>query len=128
MNDIIVMATEPIPNNTPTQVRAYFATKKGEKYLADGYALVSNQFWWVEDERYSFEEGTSEYEEVCAITEEWRTLMNEYEARIFAILQSQGVVIPKLGTDVVLEPFMKKYGYVYGNGWWVKPDLEETVL
>ena len=120
MNDIVIMASEPIPNKTPTDVRNYFAERKTEKDLADAYAISHNKFWWVEDDVYDYEEGTPEYETARVIVDEWGALMDEYEERIFMVLRSEGITIQKAGRINVLNPFMKRNGYFDGNGWWIK--------
>ena len=89
MNDIVIMASDPIPNKTPTDVRNYFAERKTEKDLADAYAISHNKFWWVEDDVYDYEEGTPEYEAARVIVDEWGALMDEYEERIFVILKKE---------------------------------------
>jgi len=120
LNGIVIMASEPIPNKTPTDVRGYFAERKSERDLADAFAIASNKFWWVEDNVYDYEKGTPEYIAARAITDEWGALMDEYEERIFMILRNEGVEIPETGRIKVLEPFMKRNGYRDGNGWWIK--------
>jgi len=120
LNDIVIMASEPIPDKTPTDVRGYFAERKSERDLADAFAIASNKFWWVEDNVYDYEKGTPEYIAARAITDEWGALMDEYEERIFMILRNEGVEIPETGRIKVLEPFMKRNGYRDGNGWWIK--------
>ena len=120
LNGIVIMASEPIPNKTPTDVRGYFAERKRERDLADAFAIASNKFWWVEDNVYDYEKGTLEYIAARAITDEWGALMDEYEERIFMILRNEGVEIPETGRIKVLEPFMKRNGYRCGNGWWIK--------
>ena len=119
LNDIVLMMSEPIPNKTPSDVRGYFAERKSERDLADAFAIVSNKFWWVEDNRYDHEEGTTEHMVACAIADEWGALMDEYEERIFAILRNEGTSIANRGKSV-LYPFMKRNGYRDGNGWWIK--------
>lgn len=120
LNGIVIMASEPIPNKTPTDVRGYFAERKSERDLADAFAIASNKFWWVEDNVYDYEKGTPEYIAARAITDEWGALMDEYEERIFMILRNEGVEIPETGRIKVLEPFMKRNGYRDANGWWIK--------
>ena len=122
---MFVMAQEPIPNMSASEVRTYFAYKKTEKDLADAFAVVSNKFWWVEDNEYDYEEGTPEHKMACAITDEWGNLMHEYKKRIFEILTNEGVVIPKTGQIEVLKPFMARFGYIDGNGWWIKEETAE---
>lgn len=119
---MFVMSQEPIPNMSASEVRAYFVNKKTEKDLADAFAVASNKFWWVEDNEYDYEEGTPEHKMACAITDEWGTLMDEYKKRIFEILTNEGVSIPSKGQIEVLKPFMARFGYIDGNGWWIKQD------
>jgi hypothetical protein len=35
-------------------------------------------------------------------------------------LRKKGILIPDTGKIAVLAPFMEQYGYIDGNGWWVK--------
>ena len=116
------MSQEPILNMSASEVRAYFVNKKTEKDLADAFAITSNKFWWVEDNEYDYEEGSPEHKKACTITDEWGTLMDEYKKRIFEILTNEGVSIPPKGQIEVLKPFMARFGYVDGNGWWIKQD------
>ena len=120
LNDIVIMASEPAPDMTPTDVRNYFAKRKTEKDLADAFAIASNKFWWVEDNIYDYEEGTPEHKEAKRITDEWCSLMEHYEEQIFCILRGEGVKIPDTGRIVVLIPFMERNGYFDGNGWWIE--------
>ena len=120
LNDVVVMASEPIPDKTPTDVRNYFAERKTEKDLAKAFAIVSNKFWRVEDNKYDYEDGTPEYIAACAITDEWGALMDEYEEKIFTILRIEGVEIPETGRIKVLETFMRRNGYRNGSGWWIE--------
>ncbi len=125
LNDIVIVESDPIPNKTPTDVRNYFIGRNTEKDLADAFVIVSNKFWWVEDNEYDYEEGTPERIAACAITDEWGALMDEYEERIFAILRDEGIKIPETGRIKVLEPFMKRNGYIDGNGWWIADEKSE---
>ena len=111
---------EPIPNMSPMDVRNQFLEKQAEKDLAEAFAIVSNKFWWVEDDTYDYEHATPEYERARAIADEWGLLMDEYKGKIIKILLSEGVVVPQHGVMRILEPFMVRNGYQNGNGWWVK--------
>ena len=115
-----IMGQEPIPDKTAQEIRLLFAGRTMERDLADAFALASNQFWWVEDNVYDFEEGTSEHQEACRITDEWGELMDEYKERIFEILIHEGISIPETKQIEMLAPFMKRNGYIDGNGWWIK--------
>lgn len=115
-----VMASEPLPDMSPEDLREWYSHNQSEQGLAVAYAAAHNKAWWVEDNEYDFEEGSPEHAEACAITDAWFTLMEEFESRIFSILRSEGVVIPEKGRIVVLCPFMERNGFFDGQGWWIR--------
>ena len=117
--EVIVMASDPLPEWTPHQVESWYGQNPGEQSLATAFAVASNKFWWVEDNVYDCIEGTSKYEEACKIVDSWKMIMNKLEDEIFAILIREGITIPKTGQITVLIPFMERNGYYDGNGWWV---------
>lgn len=110
---IIVMDLEPIPELSPEDVRAWFALHQDENGLAKAFAAVSNKFWWVADNEYDYEKGASEYEEAVRIIDAWGVLMDELKNKIFAILKTENMPIPKTEQMDVLKTFMER------NGWWV---------
>ena len=118
--DIVAMAEEPIAGKTPEEIREFFSAKNTEQDLADAFAITSNQFFWVADNIYDYEEGTPERKTACEIADGWGALMDEYEERIFEILTSEGVTIPASAQIRVLIPFMARNGYRDANGWWIK--------
>lgn len=117
-----IMCDEPAKDFSIEQFEEYFKSKNSTQDIADAYAIASNKFWWVEDNVYDFEEGTLEYKEACEITEKWEQLMEKYQSVIFTLIEAEGQTIPKTGQIEVLSPFMKKFGYVDGNGWWIKEE------
>lgn len=117
---VVIMVEEPVQGKTADEVRQFFGECPAEQDLADAYALTSNQFWWVEDTVYDFEEGTQEYHKACGMTDEWRMLMNEYKEKIVAVLIREGSVLPEKKEAEVLLTFMKRNGYTDGDGWWIK--------
>lgn len=117
---VYIMGKEPLPNTTPADIRAKYCEKLTEKDLADAFAVSSNQFWWVADNVYDYENDTPEYKTACEITDAWGELMDDYESQIFSILKSEGVIIPQTGQIAVLKPFMMRNGYIDGQGWWIK--------
>ncbi|MDD7595726.1 MAG: hypothetical protein SOV18_04955 [Eubacteriales bacterium] len=52
--------------------------------------------------------------------------MEVYEAQIYGILKSEGVVIPEHGQINVLIPFMERNGYEDCTGWWMKKTILDT--
>lgn len=115
-----IMANAPISDMSAAEVARYFTDKHTEADLAEAYAITHNQFWWVEDNEYDYEEGTPEHKAACAITDGWAALMDEYKKKIFEILISEGVIIPETSQIEVLVPFMARNGYSDASGWWVK--------
>jgi len=115
-----IMGEEPLFNMTPQDLQERFSGTLSENELATAFALSSNEFWWVEDNVYDYEEGTPEHREARRITDEWCKIMEHYEEQIFDILRKEGVEIPDTGRIVVLVPFMERNGYFDGNGWWIE--------
>ncbi|MBQ2940872.1 MAG: hypothetical protein IJD97_01415 [Clostridia bacterium] len=118
--DMFVMGGEPSPGLTIEKANELFNKLETETDIADLFSAVDNMAWWLEDEQYDFEVGTEEYKEVCEKTEKWFTLSEKLRNKIFDILKSKGVEIPETGYNAVLEPFMKRNGYINGNGWWIE--------
>lgn len=119
-NRIVVMGSDSLPEMTALEFKEKVGMISNNQQLADAFAFSSNKFWWVEDNEYDFEEGTFEHKRAIEITDEWGALMDGYKNLIFDILREEGTEIPDKGQIVVLEPFMKRYGYRDGNGWWIK--------
>ena len=115
-----IMASDPTQGISASEIETYFADKQSAQYLADAYAITHNAFWWFEDSEYDFEEGSPECKAACLITDEWDSLMKQYQSRIFDLLRGEGIEIPHTGQIAVLIPFMRKYGYEDQSGWWVK--------
>ena len=126
MKKVVIMMSEPSPSKTAADVRSYFDERKTEADLADAYAISHNKFWWFEDDQYDYEKGTPEYKAVRATVDEWGELLDGYKEKIFAILRSEGVIIPETGHIAVLRPFMERNGYVDGSGWWIKDKKNEN--
>lgn len=114
---MLVMCSES--DITIEMAEEFYEQVKTEQELADIFSVVSNKFWWVEDNIYDYEEDTPEYKQACEITDRWGNLMEHIE---LDILKNEGVIIPDKGRSVVLEPFMKRNGYFDGNGWWIKEE------
>lgn len=124
--DTIVMASEPMPDCTPDELRAWYEGHNSERDLAITYAAASNEFWWVEDNEYDYERETKEYQEARRITDSWGELMDELRQKIFDILRAEGVTIPEKGYNTVLIPFMERNGFRDGQGWWVRNKQSST--
>lgn len=114
------MMNDPIPNMSAEDFRIFWANNCTTMSLADIYAVVHNKFWFVEDDEYDYETGSSEHKKACSITDAWGELMDECKKQIFDILISEGATIPDSGQFKVLELYMQKFGYSNCNGWWVK--------
>ena len=100
------------------EIRNWLKENTDTKSLAVAFALADDKSSAVSFDVDDYEEGTEEYKKACQIEHEWFLLEEELRERIFDILRSEGVEIPETGQIEVLEPFMKRYGYSNGSGWW----------
>ena len=102
------------------EIRNWLKENTDTKSLAAAFALADDKSSAVSFDVDDYEEGTEEYKKARSIEQEWFSLEEELKERIFDILRSEGVEIPETGWIKVVEPFMKRYGYFDGNGWWIK--------
>ncbi len=114
------MTGDPLPDMSADEVRAHFADKNDEKDLADAYAMADNKLGWISDDLYDYEVGSPEHSAAVIIYDEWKSLIGEYEARIFEIVKRDNPLVTNKGTRWTLKPFMEKHGYIDGRGWWIK--------
>ena len=119
-NDTFVMCEEPIPDLTIEKANQIFDEIETEKDIADLFSAVNNKAWWIVDEECDFEVGSEEHRKAVDRTNMWFALSDKLKCMIFDILKSEGVEIPDKGQIVVLEPFMKRNGFINGSGWWIK--------
>ena len=117
---IFIMAEDPTPDISPQDIKGKYSPPLTENELAEAFAITSNKFWWIEDIVYDYDEGSPEYQQAKALVAEWQSLMEVYEAQIYGILKSEGVVIPEYGQIDVLIPFMERNGFEDCTGWWMK--------
>ena len=106
------------------EIRNWLKENTDTKSLAVAFALADDKSSAVSFDVDDYEEGTEKYKKACQIEYEWFSLEEELKERIFDILRSEGVEIPETGQIEVLEPFMKRYGYFDGNGWWIRKNEE----
>ncbi|MDD7680287.1 hypothetical protein [Anaerolactibacter massiliensis] len=63
---------------------------------------------------------------VCIAPDHWESCSNKvtsFEERLMRIASDAGLLLPREpngGTVKLMGPFMKKYGFVNANGWWIK--------
>ena len=119
-NKTVIMGGDPAPGFTIEKMRVLAKLASTEREIAYTFATVSNKAWWVEDNKYDYEEGTEEHNKACRIIDEWFEVSNILKEKIFKILRSEGVSIPDKGQIAVLSPFMERNGYRDDQGWWVK--------
>ena len=74
-----IMASDPTQGISASEIETYFADKQSAQDLADAYAITHNAFWWFEDNEYDFQEGSPEHKAACLITDEWDSLMKQYD-------------------------------------------------
>lgn len=114
-----IMGEEPLPGRKPEEILEWYNSHHTEAGLAHAFADASNEFFWVEDDEYDYEDGTPENEKAQMITDAWGELMDKLKEEIFVILRSEGIAIPERGQISVLKPFMERNGYYDRSGWWL---------
>ncbi len=122
-NEVVILASEPMPNKSIDDMRREVEEISSAQELADAYANVHNKFWFIEDDLYDYDENTPEYKEVCEKVDSWGELMDSLTQRIIKAASDEGLLAEHLldsGIVKQLEPFMSKYGYRIGSGWWVE--------
>lgn len=123
----LILAGDPLPDKTVEEIRQYIEDIKSTQTLVDIYVQVHNKFWYIEDDIYDFAEGSSDYDDACAITEAWGELMDKLDCSVMITAREEGLLNERkqnAGTIKQLKPFMEKYGYRDGGGWWVKAEKE----
>ena len=120
--DMIIMAEDPAKNLTIEYAKERSHIVWEEADIAELYANVDNRAWWIADEEYEYEEGTTEYQMARETTDKWFAVEKIHREKIFDILRGEGVLIPKTGQIEVLCPFMERNGYKNCAGWWIKTE------
>ena len=118
----VILMGDPMPDLAIEEMQQRIASIKNTQELVDAFATVSNKFVFVEDETYDYDEGTEEYAKACAACDAWTEMMDKLEEQVMKKAAEEGLLNtqPDIGTIAQLEEFMKKYGYIDGNGWWIK--------
>ncbi len=119
----VIMVGDPYPGMSVEDMQSIIFSIKTTEELIDAYVKVHNKFFYIEDEVYDYEEGTEEYEKICAVVDAWGNMMDNLDKRVMKAAAEEGLLAerqPNSGTVKQLEAFMDKYGYRDGCGWWVK--------
>lgn len=119
--ETFVMCSDPSPDLTAEMVSEAMEKIETEQELASLFAVVENKAWWIEDEEYDYNEETNEHKQAKERTDVWFALADKLKNRIFDILRTEGFDIPETRQIDVLESFMKRNGFIDGQGWWIKP-------
>lgn len=120
MNDIVILASEPLESFLPDDVKVWLEKNYSEQHLADAFAGVSNKTTWL---MHDADEDLTVLEKL----EKWHELYEELYSKIFEILKEENISknthhILEGGTHYIVKPFMEKYGYRDGSGWWVEKE------
>lgn len=117
---IFVLASEPLPNISVHDIREWLTHNNSIQNIIDAYVVVHEKYVYVEDDVYDYEIDTAEYDNARLTADKWLSLMEELQKQIFDAMRSEGYTIPEKGYYYAMIPFMKRFGYRDGNGWWIK--------
>lgn len=120
----VILCREPLAGVSPEEMREIALAAGTVQELADTFVSVWNQYGWIEDDLYDYPEGTEEYERFRTVVRAWGDLRAELLERVMEAAKKERLLVKEgnLGLIRRLEPFMKKYGYRDGRGWWVRED------
>lgn len=118
MNDNVIFVNDPLPSFLPDDIRVWLKDNYSEQNLADAFATTHNKVGWLiheADEDWAVQE----------MFEKWNELYRELYTKIFEILREENISKNtnhklKGGTHYIAKPFMEKYGYRDGGGWWIQ--------
>ena len=125
----IVMAEDPLPNMSSDEVRLLFEKVDNNYDLTLIYAVVFNKVGWDAFDIDDYERGTPKYINFLNKFKKWESLLNEITDRVLIEAEKEKLLLSKeeeKGLFFRLEPFMNKYGFINGNGWWISEEDEET--
>ena len=71
MDRIYIMASEPLEGRSIEEMQELAEKTTDTETLANLYAAVCNEFFWIEDNEYDFPQGTPEYADAIQITDQW---------------------------------------------------------
>ena len=117
----VILAGDPIHDKSVEDVRHLSEKISDTSKLVELYASVNNKWGIIEDTVYDYEEGTEEYKKACEEVDAWESLMDELEEKVTEAAKKENLFNDACGCSLFekLGPFMNKYGYRDGNGWWV---------
>ncbi len=118
----VILAGDPLPNVTVEEMKNRIASISTVQELVDLYASVHNKFWYIEDDLYDYEKGSEEYGQFYSVVDAWGCMMEDLKQQVLTAAKKEGLISePKSrqGKQKLIEPFMQKYGYRDGRGWWV---------
>lgn len=119
----VILCGDPLPDKTADEVRRLADNAKTTQELIDLFAGAWNKYGYIEDSVYDYEEDTKEYEEVCAYVDSWGDLMIDLGKKVEELAKSENALGDGEGMVGRLEPFMARYGYRDGAGWWASDSL-----
>lgn len=117
---IFVLTSEPLPNISVHDIRDWLTHNNSIQNIVDAYVVTHEKYICVEDNVYDYETDTTKYANARLTADEWFLLMEELQKQIFDAMRSEGYTIPEKGNYYAMIPFMKRFGYRSGNGWWIK--------
>ena len=89
--------------------------------LAKIYATAHNEYFLIAHEMDDFESGINNHQEIDNDFNEWKDLYEFLQEKVIQRAQDENLINDKhqnVSLTRQLEPFMNKYGYEDGNGWW----------
>ena len=119
---MFILAAEPLPNRTAEEMRKYYEKVQNTRQLVNLYAAVNNQLGWVAGKYDDCTEEAEEFIYAERLYQSWSQLHDDILQSIMVAAEQEGLLLPQPPTGGFwwqLIPFMEKYGYQDGRGWWI---------
>ena len=113
--------TYQFPSIRPDDVREWFSENQDDESLAEVLAQVCNRTACLMAESSESDDPWLE-----VIFYDWDELEEELLQECLTRLKEKGMLQDAEGRYGQIKPFMEKYGYRNGNGWWIKNEKNQT--
>ena len=117
-----VMVKDPLPDISPKEIRKKYESVKSTRELVEIYAAVHNKLFWDIFDLDDYKKDTEEYRIFFRKLQRWEKLLDDIEDKVMNEANKEHLLISDeeiSGIYYRMEPFMKKYGFVNGCGWWI---------
>ena len=120
-----IMLGNPYSDMTVDEIQKNIQEACTTQELVDAFVLVRNEYAYIASDLDELEEGTAQYDEIETTVNSYRAMYDLLKEKVLTAAKQEKLLELDqhgLGSMKQLEPFMNKYGYRNGCGWWITND------